>query len=201
MYDSSYPPRKTYGGNKEEKSSATKTRYKSYKRVYKPSVAVLKFWDTYFKDYDEVSICDYLDNLLPILEKELEHKLDQEQLKSFITTLNYEKTYKISKMESNFYLDKIWNNPKHQATILYKKFIPIEAKMNDFLNKRQKIKDEIARLNLTSFGNYDHPDFKGPTKLKDYLTPLDLLQVPSNRNNMFILNGYMTELSKYLYIN
>ena len=175
-------------------SISPKKKYNSLKKFrnpkYTPSPSAIKFWNTKFKSYEEVTICDYLDHLIPILQEELAIEFNDNQLENLIDYINYDNSFTVSMYDHLFFIDKIWNNSKIQGRILFKKFIPIEHKIEEFIQKRQKIKDEMARLNITDYGDYDRPEFQKPLRLKEFLTPLECTKVPSKRDLVFTLSIY-----------
>ena len=57
-----------------------------------------------------MALIDYINAIVPILEKETERKFTDNQLYNLIDLLNYENGYKMNRYESNFFIDKIWND-------------------------------------------------------------------------------------------
>lgn len=161
---------------------------------FKASEPSLKFWEKYFFRFSEVSLIDYLNALVPILEAETGRKFTDNQLSYLIDSLNYENIFKINKYESYFFLDKIWNNVNLQSKIWNEKFIPVGHKVGQFKKERSRKRAEaLAKSMFSSLGNITM--MNKPLKLKDYLSPLELIKVPSHRNLIYLMSCVQGPLS------
>ncbi len=68
--------------------------------TFKPTKASLEFWEFYFSKFSEVTMIDYLNALIPLLESETSRKFTDNQLLVLIDVLNYESNFKVNKYES-----------------------------------------------------------------------------------------------------
>lgn len=161
-------------------------RTKIIPEKFSPSEASIKFWEKYFERFDEVTLIDYINALVPILEEETNRKFTDNQLFYFLDVLNYENKFKITRLESHFFIDRVWNNRKIQKKIWNEKFISVEKKVEIFSNKREQKKDEIMRKSVFSSASMVSLMMQN-MKLKDCLGPLERLKVPSHRTNIFYL--------------
>jgi hypothetical protein len=88
---SSYMEKAPYNSNKPVAKPMEK---------FKPSSGSLQFWEKFFKNFGEVTIIDYLNALIPILENETHRKFTDNQLYQLIEVLNYENNFTVNKYES-----------------------------------------------------------------------------------------------------
>lgn len=153
---------------------------------FTPTMASVKFWEKYFERFDEVTLIDYINALIPILEEETNRRFEDNQLFYLIDLLNYENKFKISKLESHFFIDKIWNNKKLQWKIWNEKYISVKKKVEMFVEERERKKDEIMKKSVFSSASMVSLMMQN-MKLKDCLDPLERFKVPSHRNNVFYL--------------
>lgn len=97
--------------------------------TFKATEASIQFWEKYFQKFSEVTLIDYLNALVPILESETDRKFTDNQLSYLINCINYENRFKINKYESQFFIDKIWNNVSTQSKIWNEKYISTNYKV------------------------------------------------------------------------
>jgi hypothetical protein len=141
-----------------------------------------------------VTLIDYLNALVPILEAETNRKFTDNQLCYLLDYLNYENTFKINKYESSYFIDHIWNNVTLQSKIWNEKFISVNYKVEKFKKERSKKRAEAMATSLfSSLSNITM--MNKPLKLRDYLSPLDLKKVPSHRNLIYIMSCVQGGLS------
>jgi len=167
----------------------------SNKPLFVPSNAAVEFWENNFSRFSEVSLIDYLNSLIPILEKETERKFTNSQLINLIDILNYENRFKINKYESYFFIDAIWNSADSQYQIWNSKLTPVSLKIRSFRHAREEKRalEESRGVFIAPLGFEDEDS----TKLSDILTPLECLKVPSHRNNMFVLRCTKSSIKYY----
>lgn len=154
--------------------------------TFKPTKASLEFWEYYFQKFSEVTLIDYLNALIPLLENETNRKFTDNQLLVLIDILNYENQFKINKYESQFFIDRIWNSKEIQGKIWNDKYVPVKSKVDKFVKERELKKAEaLAASMFSSISNITM--MQKPVKLKDQLDPLEQKKVESHRNLMYLM--------------
>lgn len=156
--------------------------------VYLPSANSVKFWDKMFPRCEEVSVVDYLEAILPILEKEADRKFNNNQLMNLIDNIDFEGRHVINKYESMFFIDKIWNNHDIQKAIWNDKYRSMNELVKEFLDKREKTREEAQKATESNkYASFTAPDLFKPFTLKDFLPPHRLEKVPHDRDVEFTI--------------
>ena len=153
---------------------------------FKPTNAAVKFWEQYFSRFEEISLIDYINALIPVLEAETDRKFSDDQLMKLIDTINYENSFKVNRHESQFFIDKIWNSYQKQSRIWNGRYVPVREKVKGFVDDRQAKKDQILKTTAFSSASVIGNMIK-EMKLGDRLSELEVLKIPSHRRNMFVL--------------
>ena len=118
--------------------------------TFKASGASIQFWEKYFERFNEITLIDYLNAIVPILEAETDRKFTDNQLSYLVDYLNYENTFTVNKYESQFFIDKIWNNVSLQSKIWNEKFNSVNYKVEKFKKERSKKRAEAMATSMFS---------------------------------------------------
>ena len=125
---------------------------KSY--PYTPSRGALSFWERYFRDFDEVSLSDLLEVMVPSLEKEIQKTFTQSQLQNLIQHLDYENNNKFTKYEFFFFIDRVWNNPETLNAIFKREYVTVEQKIGQFRQLVKELKEKQQKETLFGKVNF-----------------------------------------------
>ncbi len=154
--------------------------------VYLPSANAVRFWDKMFPRCDEVSVVDYLEAILPVLERETDRKFTNNQLMNLIDHIDFEGRHVINKYESMFFIDRVWNNAETQQSIWNDRYRSVKEQVQEFVDRREKMREEAQKASDgNKYASFTAPDLFKPFTLKDFLPPHRYEKVPHDRDVEF----------------
>lgn len=140
-----------------------------------------------FHTLPEVSVVDFLEALIPVLERDTGRKFSHMQLLQLLDYADFEGKHTLNRWEAYFFVERVWNNPATQTAIWNEEFITPVQRVSQFVAYRKKMREDLQKSGESKFAMLSSANVFKPYSLRDHLKPRMHEKIPHNRKLHFKL--------------